>query len=737
MKFAIPATSNPIDRLKVIGQPVDRIDGPLKTTGRAPYAYEHHQDLPMPPAYGVIVGSAIAKGRISFMDLAAAKAAPGVLTIVTAANAGKLGKGVFNTAKLLGGPDIQHYHQSIALVVAQTFEQARHAASLVRVEYVSSVGEFDLRKAKGNAGLPPPNPFDGPAQTRIGDFSKAFSSAPVTFDETYTTPDQSHAMMEPHASIAWWAGGQVHLWTSNQMIAWSVADMATTLGISPDKVHLMSPYIGGGFGAKLFVRTDAVLAALGARAAARPVKVALARPFIINNTTHRPATIQRIRLGAERDGRLTAIAHETWSGNLPGGGPETAANQTRLLYAGANRLTAMRLALLDLPEGAAMRAPGEAPGMMALEVAMDEMAEKLKLDPVEFRAINDTQVDPEKRDRPFSQRQLVQCMRVGAERFGWARRDRQPGNSREGRWLIGQGMAAAFRNHVQMKSAARVRLDIQGRLTVETDMTDIGTGSYTILAQTAAEMMGVRLEDVTVLLGDSVFPVSAGSGGQFGASNSTSGVYAACLKLREMVAQRLGMQDAAPTFAEGQVRAGERAVPLGQAATNGELVAEDAVEYGDLDKKYQQSTFGAHFVEVAVDTATGEIRVRRMLAVCAAGRILNPKSARSQVIGAMTMGVGAALMEDLVVDKRRGFFVNHDLAGYEVPVHADIPHQEVIFLDEVDPIASPMKAKGVGELGLCGVAAAIANAIYNATGVRVRDYPVTLDKLLAGLPAVV
>jgi len=411
--------------------------------------------------------------------------------------------------------------------------------------------------------------------------------------------------------------------------------------------------------------------------------------------------------------------------------------QTRLLYAGANRMTAMRLAVLDLPEGNAMRAPGEAPGLMALEIAIDEMAEKLGLDPIEFRVVNDTQVDPEKPERPFSQRSLVQCLRTGADRFGWSKRNARPGQVREGRWLVGLGVAAALRNNLLTKSAARVRLDHRGDVTVETDMTDIGTGSYTIIAQTAAEMMGVPLDKVVVRLGDSTFPVSCGSGGQWGANNSTSGVYAACMKLREAVAQKLGFNAADAVFADGVVRAGNRSAPLAQAAGEGELVAEDAIEYGDLAETHQQSTFGAHFVEAAVDAATGEIRVRRMLAVCAAGRILNPKAARSQVIGAMTMGVGAALMEELAVDKRRGFFVNHDLAGYEVPVHADIPHQEVIFLDEPDPMSSPMKAKGVGELGICGVGAAVANAIHNATGVRVRDYPITLDKLLDRLPDVV
>jgi xanthine dehydrogenase YagR molybdenum-binding subunit len=407
------------------------------------------------------------------------------------------------------------------------------------------------------------------------------------------------------------------------------------------------------------------------------------------------------------------------------------------LYAAENRLVSMRLSPLDLPEGNAMRAPGETPGLMVLEIAMDEMAEQLKLDPIQFRILNDTQVDPVKTERPFSQRRLIECLQTGAEKFGWDKRNAKPGSRREGRWLIGMGVAAAIRNNLLVKSGARVRLERDGKVTVETDMTDIGTGSYTIIAQTAAEMMGVGLKDVTVHLGDSNFPVSAGSGGQFGANCSTAGVYAACMKLREAVAGKLGLAADQAEFVDGQVRVGDKHVPLRNAAQNGAITAEDSIEFADLAEQYQQSTFGAHFVEVAVDAATGEVRVRRMLAVCAAGRILNPKAARSQVIGAMTMGVGAALMEELAVDKKLGFFVNHDLAGYEVPVHADIPHQEVIFLDETDPISSPMKAKGVGELGICGVSAAVANAIYNATGARVREYPITLDKILSSLPEMI
>jgi xanthine dehydrogenase YagR molybdenum-binding subunit len=733
MKFDTPALANPIDRLNVIGHAVDRIDGPLKTTGNARYAYEHHEPVP-DAAYGYVVGAGIGKGRIVSIDTSLAEAAPGFIAVVTADTAGPLGQGEFYVDKALAGPAVDHYHQAVAIVVAESFEAARAAASLVRVEYARSAGSFDLASVKDAAPMAKAPPSGPPPATSVGDFEGAFTAAPVRIDASFTTPDHAHAMMEPFATIAVWHGDQLTLWTSIQQMNWGVRDLAKTLGIPQSKVRMLSPYIGGGFGGKGTIQSDAVLASLAARAAGRPVKVTLHRSLLFNNTTHRPATIQRIRLGAGRDGRITAIGHETWSGNLPNGRPENSTMSTRRLYAGANRMTETRLALLDLPEGGAMRAPGEAPGMMALEIAMDELAIELGIDPVELRVLNDTQVDPEKPSRPFSTRQLVQCLRIGAERFGWKDRPTRSAPRRDGQWLIGVGMASAIRGAPIMKSAARVRLDKRGKITVETDMTDIGTGSYTIIAQTAAEMMGVGMDDVIVRLGDSNFPESPGSGGQWGAASVTAGVYAACVKLREAIAARLGIDPMDTDFENGEIRYAGRVSLLKDAAQAGELLGEDQMEYGELSKQFAQQTFGAHFVEVGVDAATGEIRVRRMLAVCAAGRILNPKMARSQVIGAMTMGVGAALMEALVVDKRQGFFVNHDLAGYEVPVHADIPHQEVIFLDEVDPSMSPLKAKGVGELGITGVAAAIANAIHNATGIRVRDYPITLDKLLDQLP---
>ena len=733
MKFDTPAGATPIDRLTVVGRAHPRVEGKFKTTGTARYAAEHHKVAPN-TAYGYILGAAIAKDRIGRIDAVEALAAPGVRAIVTHENAGPIGKGKFYVQPVLAGPTIDHYHQAVAVVVADSFEQARAAASLIRVDYTRGKGSFDLAAKKPTAPIAPKEEFGGPTEIMIGDFAAAFAGAAVKVDESYTVPDQAHAMMEPHATIARWDGDQLTCWTSIQQLNWGARDLGLIIGTPKENIRLHSAFVGGGFGGKGTTQSDLALAAIAARVSGRPVKLVLQRQLMFNNTIHRPKTIQRVRLGAARDGRIVAIGHDSWSGNLPGGRTEPATLPTRLLYAGENRQLRRYFATLDLAEGNAMRAPGEAPGMMALEIAMDELAEKLGMDAVELRIANDTQVDPEKPKRRFSTRPFVECLRTGAERFGWDKRPMKPASRNEGRWLVGMGMASAIRGASISKAGARVRLGRDGRITVETDMTDIGTGSYTIVAQTAAEMMGVPLDRVTAKLGDSSFPETPGSGGQQGAASVTAGVYAACASLRDLVAQRLGFNTADVAFADGQVRSAGRSVPLADAARTSDVVAEDTMEFGDLKERFAQQTFGAHFAEVGVDRYTGEVRVRRMLAVCAAGRILNPLTARSQVIGGMTMGIGAALMEEMAVDTRFGFFVNHDLAGYEVPVHADVPHLDVHFIDEVDATMSPVKAKGVGELGLSGVAPAIANAVYNATGVRVREYPVTLDKHMDGLP---
>jgi len=729
MKFDAPAARTIIDDPKVIGKSTRRIDGPRKTTGTAPYAYERH-DVASGQAYGYIVGSAIAKGRIESMDLAAARAAPGVIAIVAATETDPVGTSNYNTAPLFGGRDIAHYHQAIACVIAESFEQARSAAALIRTSYERAEGQYDLAKAKDIAKIA--RGWRSPEDVvKNGDFASAFADAPVQLDQTYTTSDESHAMMEPLATIAAWEGEKLTLWTSNQMIDWSKQALAAILGMPAQHIRIDSPFIGGGFGGKLFVRADAVLAALSAKAAGRPVKIAMQRPLMFNNTTHRPATIQRVQIGAGKDGRIKAMSHQCWSGNLPGGSAENGSAQTRSLYAGPDNFTASYIAELDLPEGNAMRAPGEAPGHLALEVAMDELAEKLGMDPIDLRVLNEPETVPGDPSKTFSDRHLVECLRQGAERFGWSARKAKPASVRDGQWLVGMGVAAGYRGAPITTSAARVNIDASGKVSVTTDMTDIGTGSYTIIAQTAAECLGVPLADVSVSLGDSRSPVSSGSGGQWGAASSTAGVYAACVELRQMIAEKFGFDPDSATFADRQVSDGTQARPIAQA---GPMVAESAIDYGDFQNDYDIGTYAGHFAELAVNAYTGEVRIRRMLGVCDAGRILNPLSARSQVIGAMVMSAGAALMEELVVDKRFGYFVNHDLAGYEVPVHADIPQQEVVFLDTLDDVISPLKAKGVGELGICGPGAAIANAVYNATGVRVREYPITLDKLIGELP---
>jgi len=728
MDFNAPVDVNLFDTARILGKPVPRIDGPLKVSGLAPYAYERRDGGP-----GTLVGypvlATIAHGRITGMDSAAAEAAPGVVAVLRSIDMDALPVSNWNVVPLFGGDRIRHYHQAIGVVVAETFEQARAAAGLVRVSYAEEAGDYDLEAAWARMREDRSQPLN-----RTGDFEGAFAAAKVTLDEEYRTPGHSQAMMEPHASLAEWTGGRLTLRTSNQMIAWNRTALAQTLGLDEGDIRVDSPYVGGGFGAKLFLRADGVLAALAARATGRPVKVALPRPAVMNNTTHRAATIQRIRIGAGRDGRITAIAHESISETQPGGSGENSVDQTRYFYAAPNRLIVTHLAEMHLPEANAMRAPGEASGLMALEVAMDEMAERLGLDPVEFRVLNDTQVNPEKPEQRFSDRNFVECLREGAAAFGWA--PQAPGTVRDGKWLVGQGVAGAYRGSPVLASGARVRLTPAGRIVVETDMTDIGTGSYTIIAQTAAEVMGVTLADVDVTLGDSDFPRAAGSGGQFGAPSATAGVYAACLALREAIARRLGNTDPqSVAFEDGKVRSAGREMPLALVAKDAEIVAEDSIRFGKFRRQQVVATFGAHFAEVRVNRYTGEIRLARMLAASDCGRILNPVTARSQMIGAMTMGAGAALMEEMAVDTGRGFFPAHDLAGYEVPVHADIPAQEVIFLDTLDAVSTPLKAKGVGELGLCGVAAAIANAVYNATGIRLRDYPLTLDKLIDRLPA--
>jgi xanthine dehydrogenase YagR molybdenum-binding subunit len=699
-----------IDLAGPIGRPLNRVDGPLKVTGKAKYAFEYAAQGEA--AYGFIVSAAIGKGRVIAVDVRDAERAPGVLLVLTQDNAPPqtpwgpvdLPDRFARAEPALDTDAVRYFGFPVAFVVAETFEQARAAVALVRVRYAPVSGDYDLHAAAPQAVNPGKIDGGAPADTAVGDFASAFAAAPVKIDRAYTTPYQHSVPMEPHASMAFWEGEMLTVCTAAQLTTSPREGLARTLNIPPENVRVITRYIGGGFGNKLPYYVDATLAALGARMLRRPVKVAMTRPQVFNTTTHRSASEQRVRLGADRDGKLTAYGQDavvqaarfdTFT--------EPVSLAARSLYAAPNRLTRHRRAGLDLPRSDSMRAPGDAIGLLALECAMDELAEALALDPIELRLRNDTQIEPEQH-KPFSSRHLAEALREGAARFGWDKRVANPASVRDGPWLVGMGVASAIRGDILKHASARARLESDGRLTVELAMTDIGTGSYTILTQIAAETMELPVDRVTVRLGDTNFPPTDGSGGSWGAATSGAAVLAACRKLK---------------------------AALGSGITE----AEGSVTPAELDNNYAHDAFGAHFAEVGVHRDTGEVRVRRMLGVFAAGRILNAKTARSQMIGGMIWGIGSALMEENHVDLRYGSLINQDLASYHVAVNADVGAIDALLLDEADPHGSPLGSKGLGELGICGAGAAVINAIHNATGARIRDFPATPDKLLAALEA--
>ncbi|MEU6119279.1 xanthine dehydrogenase family protein molybdopterin-binding subunit [Streptomyces sp. NPDC047117] len=738
----------------IIGRAVSRVDGPLKVTGRATYAYEHGPDDA--PLYGFIVGATIGKGRITRIDSRSAERAPGVCLVMTHHNAPEQGPRdesvpyeYWRAQPMLTGPDIHHYGEPVALVVATTFEQARAAAGLVEMEYAARPGRYDFGALKDDTYIPKMVNAGLPTDTAVGDFDAGFRSAAVTVDQRYTTPYGFSMPMEPHACLAVPRGEDLTVHVSCQIVDAAQASVARTLRLDPARVHIVSPYVGGGFGSKLGVHAETILAALAARALRRPVKVALTRQQVFHLVGLRPTSHQRVRLGAERDGRLVALAHDvTMHTNPDMEYAEQTAATTRSLYAAPHRLTSHRLTPLDLPRGEDVRAPGDAPGLLAVESAMDELADALGMDPVELRIRNEPTVDPE-RGVPYSDRHLVECLREGARRFGWERRPARPATVRDGQWLVGYGVAAAIRGHFQSPTTVRVRLAADGTATVQSDMTDIGTGTYTILTQVAADGLGLPPDRVRVELGRSEFPTSMGSGGSWGAANSSTAVHGACRTLREKLLAAVcddtrsalrGLELEKAVFADGRVRIGDasealgdivaRHHPDGMEATGETLAMNDDPHY----TAYSIHTYGAHFAEVAVDADTAEIRLRRMLGVFSVGRVLNARTARSQLIGGMIWGAGAALEEEAVVDPRSGAFVNRDLAHYLLPVHADIPAVDAVVLDGYDDKANALGAKGIGELGICGAGAAVANAVFHATGVRVRDFPITLEKVLPGLP---
>ncbi|MCY7378207.1 MAG: xanthine dehydrogenase family protein molybdopterin-binding subunit [Gemmatimonadaceae bacterium] len=734
-----------------VGTPMDRVDGRLKVTGSARYAAE----FPMSNiAHAVIVTSTVPVGRVSAIDTRAAEAVPGVIRVMTHLNAPKLPMkkvGMFgtNALSLMQDDRVRYNGQPIALVIADTLERATDAASLVKVRYGGTrAPTLDMHANKGTGYAPPPG-FGGQPDSKRGNVPAGLAQADVKVDAQYTTPIENHNPMEPHATIASWEGGRLTVWDASQYVIGERDSLAGVFGLTPESVRVVSHFVGGGFGCKGLMWSQSPLAAMAAREVSRPVKLVLTRRQMYGPVGARPQTEQHVVLGATRDGTLTAVRHDSVSHTSRFEDyTESCANVTRILYATPNQVTTHRVVKLDLGAPTFQRAPGEAPGTFALESAMDELALKLGMDPLELRLKNYAERDPES-GRPWSSKSLRECYRVGAEKFGWARRPRTTGAMREGDVLVGYGMASATYPTYRMPASASVRLTADGsgavRALVQTAAHDLGTGAYTVMTQVAADALGLAPEQVRFELGDSRMPPSPVAGGSMTTASTGSAVHAACMAGRDkLIALAIadtasplrGALAAAVSAAEGRLflteepTKGESYAALLRRQPNGMMdVRVDSAPGAEL-AAYAMHAFGAVFVEVRVDRELGEIRIPRIVAAYGAGKILNAKTARSQLEGGIVWGVGMALHEETLVDRRTGRYMNADLAEYHVPVHADIGMIDVTLLDEVDPHVNPIGVKGVGEIGITGVAAAIANAVYNATGVRVRELPITLDKVM-------
>jgi xanthine dehydrogenase YagR molybdenum-binding subunit len=690
---------------RAIGAPLNRVDGVQKVTGTAKYAYEY-------PVEGVTyvfpVQSTIAKGRVVSLDASAAQALPGVLTVLWHENAPRLAPVEDAELAVFQSDAIAYHGQFVAAVVAETSEIARQAASLVAVGYQEQPHDVELRADRPDL-YKPQSIILGLAQTDTenGDVEAALASAAVSLDHVYTTPAEHNNPLEPHATTAIWSDEGVTLYDSNQGSHATRDVVAAAFRLPPERVRVIAPYVGGGFGSKGFPHPHVILTVMAAQATRRPVKFALTRQQMFALAGYRTPTIQRMRLGAERDGQLTAIAHDVveHTATIQEFAEHTAV-PTRMMYAAPNRRTTHRLARLDVPANSWLRAPGECPGMFALESAMDELAIACGLDPIELRIRNEPAVDPES-GLPFSSRGLVACLREGAQRFGWAQRDPQPRVRRDGPWLVGTGVAASTYPTFQFPATALVQVDPAGHYQVRIDASDIGTGAWTVLTQIAADALEAPPERVQMEIGDSALPRAFLAGGSSGTASWGWAIFNAASALRTRLHEEYG--DSVP--AEG-------------------LEASGAFETNPEAQQFSMHAFGAQFAEVRVNVTSGEVRVPRLLGVFAAGRIINPKTARSQLLGGMTMGLSMALHEASVLDPRFGDYVNHDFAEYHIATNADAGTIDVTWIDEEDPHVNPMGAKGIGEIGIVGTAAAIANAVHHATGIRIRDLPITLDKLL-------
>jgi xanthine dehydrogenase YagR molybdenum-binding subunit len=742
----------------VTGLPLDRRDGRLKVTGRAKYAAEFEIDNLV---HAVIVQSTIPSGTIAAFDLAAAQAAPGVLTILTPENAPRLqpaAEGTNPTAPevlripLLQDTGVYYNGQHIAVVVADTLERARQAATLVKVTYRE--GEAQIRIGDALAEAYPPKHFRNgarPPDSRRGDPEGALAASPVRLDAEYATPTEHHNPMELHATTALWEGegeGQrLTVYNATQYISGTQQTLSKLFGLKPEQVRVICPFTGGGFGCKGSTWPHVALAAMAARAIGRPVKLILDRRQLFSSTGHRPETIQKLRIGASSDGHLLALTHDVWSQMSPpviGEFSEPAGLITEMLYACPNVAVTHRLVPTNRPLPTYMRAPGEAPGSFALESALDELAAAVKLDPLELRLLNYTDTDPHE-DKPYTSKALRQCYAAGAEAFGWSRRTAEPSSMRDGDTLIGWGMATATRPANWQEAGVRLVFTGDGDVTVQTGSHEIGTGTYTIVAQMVADALKYPVHRIHVELGDTRFPKAPISAGSLTAASLAAAILAAAedakqrlfrLALQTGRSPLAGFADTDLALVDGFVLA--RSAPHTRIAIptllsrNGmdRLAAAGTAKPGADRRKFASHGFGAHFAEVRVDPELGQVRVSRWVAAMSAGRILNAKTGRSQVIGAIGFGIGMALMEQTRLDPHTGRVTNANLSEYLVPVNADVPDITTIFVEEQDRETNPAGVKGLGETPMCGVAGAIANAVWHATGIRVRRLPITVESLL-------
>ncbi|ANS70084.1 oxidoreductase [Streptomyces lincolnensis] len=690
-----------------LGAPAERREGLEKVTGTARYAAEQ----PRPGRlHARPVPAAIARGRVTGVDTAAALAVPGVRAVLTHDNAPRLAEPDDPTLSVLQNPQVPHRGWFVALVVADTPEAARVGAAAVRIAYDAQDHDVTLTDTHPDAYVPEEVGGEYPARAEHGEPEEAFGSSAVRVDVAYRVPPLHNHPMEPHASTAHWDGERLTVHTSSQGSTVVRATLAELFGLPEERITVVAEHVGGGFGSKGTPRPDVVLAVMATRHTGRPVTVALPRRMLPAVVGHRAPTLHRVRLGAQSDGRLTSVLHEvTTHTSRIKEFVEQAAMPARVMYAAPHSRTLHRVVPLDVPSPSWMRAPGEAPGMYALESAMDELAGELGLDPVEVRVVNEPDREPDS-GKPFSSRHLVECLREGARRFGWSARDPRPGSRREGPLLVGSGVAAATYPVQVSPSTAEARALPDGGFLVRVNATDIGTGARTVLAQVAADALGVPLDRVRIEVGSSDLPAAPLAGGSSGTASWGWSVHEACTRLTEALAAHTG-----PLPGDG--------IPA----------RADTAGTADADSPWARHAFGAHFAEVAVDTVTGEVRVRRLLGVYAAGHILNARTARSQFVGGMTMGLGMALTEGSTMDAAFGDFTEADLAAYHVPAHADVPEIEAHWIDEHDPHLNPMGSKGIGEIGIVGTPAAIGNAVHHATGARLRELPLTPDRVLTAL----